>query len=62
MNERFTTLVQRCQHHGTLAPDLPAPHLAQVLTALGPAFLSQRALLDDISADTFTCGLSGLLT
>lgn len=61
MNERFTTLVQRYQRDNTLAPDVEAHHLAQVLTALGPAFLSQRALLDDVSADTFTVGLSGLL-
>lgn len=61
MSERFTTLVQRYQRDGTLALDVDAHHLAQVLTALGPAFLSQRALLDDVSADTFTRGLCGLL-
>jgi AcrR family transcriptional regulator len=62
MRDRFTTLVQRYQRDGTLDRDLSAPHLAQVLTAVGPAFLSQRALLDDVSADTFTRGLCGLLT
>lgn len=61
MSERFTTLVQRYQRDDTLAPDVDAHHLAQVLTALCPAFLSQRALLDDVSADTFTRGLCGLL-
>lgn len=57
MSERFTTLVQRYQRHDALNPH----HLAQVLTAMGPAFLSQRALLDDVSAATFSRGVSGLL-
>ncbi len=61
LRDRFTTLVQRYQHDGTLDRDVSAHHVAQVLTALGPAFLLQRALLDDISADTFTHGLRGLL-
>lgn len=61
MRDRFTTLVQRYQRDGTLDRDVSAHHLAQVLTALGPAFLLQRALLDDVSADTFTRGLCGLL-
>ncbi|MGH3569170.1 MAG: TetR/AcrR family transcriptional regulator [Pseudonocardia sp.] len=58
---RFATLVQRYQHDGILDPELSAHDLAQVLTALGPAFLSQRALLDNVNAETFTRGLSGLL-
>lgn len=60
MRDRFTRLVQRYQRDGTLEPGDCAHDLAQVLTALGPAFLSQRALLDDVSADTFTRGLRGL--
>lgn len=60
MRDRFTRLVQRYQRDGTLEPGVCAHDLAQVLTALGPAFLSQRALLDDVSADTFTRGLRGL--
>jgi TetR/AcrR family transcriptional regulator, transcriptional repressor of aconitase len=62
MRDCFTTLAQRYQHLGALGTDVSPHHLAQVLTALGPAFLSQRALLDDVSADTFTRGLRGLLT
>jgi AcrR family transcriptional regulator len=61
MSERFTTLVQRYQRDDALNPDVDPHHLAQVLTALGPAFLSQRALLDDVSAGTFSRGLCGLL-
>jgi hypothetical protein len=41
--------------------ELSAQDLAQVLTALAPAFLSQRALLDDVTVDTFTRGLRGLI-
>lgn len=62
MGGRFTTLVHRYQRDGALTREVSAHHLGQVLAALGPAFLSQRALLDDISADTFTRGLRGLLT
>jgi AcrR family transcriptional regulator len=61
MRDRFTTLVQRHQRDNNLAPGVDAHHIAQVLTAMGPAFLSQRALLDDVTADTFTSGLYGLL-
>jgi AcrR family transcriptional regulator len=62
MRARFTTLVQQhYQRDGTIDPGIDAHHVAQVLTALGPAFLSQRALLDDVSADTFTRGLCALL-
>ncbi|MGH3914331.1 MAG: TetR/AcrR family transcriptional regulator [Pseudonocardiaceae bacterium] len=62
MGDRFTALVQRYQRDGALTREVSAQHIAQVLTALGPAFLSQRALLDDVSADTFAHGLRGLLT
>ncbi len=61
MRERFTTLVKHHQDLGAIDSEADAPHLAQVLTALAPAFLSQRALLDDISADTFASGLCALL-
>ncbi|MBV9722471.1 MAG: TetR/AcrR family transcriptional regulator [Mycobacterium sp.] len=61
LNQRLTTLVQRYQHINAVDPHVDAHHLAQVLTALGPAFLSQRALLDDVTAETFTLGLRGLL-
>jgi AcrR family transcriptional regulator len=61
MNDRFTTLVRRYQRDGALDPGLDPRHVAQVLTALSPAFLSQRALLDDVTATTFTHGLSALI-
>lgn len=61
LHTRFTALIQHCQDAGTLHPD-PAPgDLAQVLTALGPAFLAQRALLDNtVTAEAFTNGLRAL--
>jgi AcrR family transcriptional regulator len=61
LNQRLTTLVHRYQHTNAVDPHVDPHHLAQVLTALGPAFLSQRALLDDVTAETFTRGLRGLL-
>lgn len=61
LRNRFTALVQHCQRAGTLDPDLAPGDLAQVLTALGPAFLSQRALLDNaVTAEAFTNGLRAL--
>jgi AcrR family transcriptional regulator len=61
MRERFATLVRRYQGIGALPSNVDADDIAQVLTALGPAFLTQRALLDDASATTFTRGVRGLL-
>ncbi|MGH3851937.1 MAG: TetR family transcriptional regulator C-terminal domain-containing protein [Pseudonocardiaceae bacterium] len=61
LHARFTTLVRRCQRAGTLDPDLAAEDLAQVLTALGSAFLAQRALLGNaVTAEAFTNGLRAL--
>jgi AcrR family transcriptional regulator len=63
LHTRLTALVERCQRSGTLDASLPPGDLAQVLTALGPAFLSQRALLGDaVTVETFTSGLRALLT
>jgi AcrR family transcriptional regulator len=61
MRERFVLLVQHHQRSGSISADVDIRHLAQVLTALAPAFLSQRALLDDVTADTFASGLCALL-
>ncbi|MGH3830464.1 MAG: TetR/AcrR family transcriptional regulator [Pseudonocardiaceae bacterium] len=62
LHARFTTLVRRCQRAGTLDPDLAADDLAQVLAALGPAFLAQRALLGNaVTAEVFTNGLRALV-
>lgn len=62
MRDRFTALVQQHQHLGTIDSGADAQHLAQVLTALAPAFLSQRALLDDTNAETFASGLCALVS
>lgn len=61
VRERFSALVRRYQREKILDPTIEPAHVAQVLTALGPAFLAQQALLDDITAETFTRGLEGLL-
>jgi hypothetical protein len=41
--DQFTKLVRVSQERGTTDPGTPAEHTAQVLTALGPAFLHQLA-------------------
>lgn len=61
MRDRLATLVRHCQQRGTIDPGVPADDIAQVLTALGPAFLSQQALGTGIGATAFTRGLQALL-
>jgi AcrR family transcriptional regulator len=60
MCDDLTQLVLAHQRRGTIDPDLSAHHVAQVVTALGPAFLQQRAFDKTITAATFTQGLKGL--
>jgi AcrR family transcriptional regulator len=62
MRDRFAALVRHYQAVGAVDPAVDPHHVAQVLTALGPAFLSQRALLGDVSAASFTAGVAGLLS
>jgi AcrR family transcriptional regulator len=62
MRDRFAALVRRYQAAGGVDPSADAQQVAQVLTALGPAFLSQRALLGDVSAGSFAAGVEGLLS
>jgi AcrR family transcriptional regulator len=62
MHDRFAALVRHYQAVGAVDPAADPHHVAQVLTALGPAFLSQRALLGDVSAASFTAGVAGLLS
>jgi AcrR family transcriptional regulator len=58
--DHFTKLVRISQERGTTDPATPAEHTAQVLTALGPAFLHQLAFGPGIDAPTFTQGLRAL--
>jgi TetR/AcrR family transcriptional regulator, transcriptional repressor of aconitase len=57
----FTPLVRISQARGTTDPATPAEHTAQVLTALGPAFLHQLAFGPRLDARTFTQGLRALI-
>jgi AcrR family transcriptional regulator len=61
MGERLTELVLTQQGRGAIDPAAPARHVAQVLTALGPAFLHQRAFDTTVTAATFTQGMGALL-
>ena len=57
----FTRLVRSCQAVGTIDPGIPAEYPAQVLTALGPAFIHQLAFGTSLDAQAFTQGLRALL-
>lgn len=61
MREHLTRLVRIQQQRGAIDPRTSADHVAQVLTALGPAFLHQRAFDPTITAATFAGGLRALL-
>lgn len=56
----FADLARRYREDGTLDPDADVDQVAQVLTAVGPAFLTQRALFDDVTPSSFAGGLTGL--
>ena|SRR5258708_2557219 len=59
--DHFTTLVRISQARGTIDPGTPAEHTAQVLTALGPAFLHQLVFGRGIDAPAFSQGLRALI-
>lgn len=61
LRDQMTALVRHCQHQGTIDPHAPAEDVAEVLTALVPAFLSQQALGAGIDAAAFSRGLRALL-
>jgi TetR/AcrR family transcriptional regulator, transcriptional repressor of aconitase len=61
MRNQLAALVRLYQDRGTIDPGVPADDIAQILTALGPAFLSQLALGTGIDAAAFTRGLHALL-
>lgn len=61
LTDHFTGLVRSCQASGTIDPGIPAEYPAQVLTALGPAFIHQLAFGASTDAQTFTSGLRALL-
>jgi len=57
----LTVVVERYQERGTISPHVPAEYVARTIIALLPGFLVQRALLGDVTAETFRQGLHGLL-
>lgn len=60
MRRDLTHLVRIEQQRGTIDPHTSATQVAHLLTALGPAFLHQRAFDTAVTAATFTRGLRGL--
>jgi AcrR family transcriptional regulator len=61
LRERLTRLAEVYQRRGVFGGDATAEDIARVLTALGPAFLFQRALLADVETAQFHRGLRALL-
>jgi len=61
MRHQLTELVAAHQRRGTIDSQTSASAVAEVLTALGPAFLHLRAFDSAVSATTFTRGLQALL-
>ncbi|HEX6473265.1 MAG TPA: TetR/AcrR family transcriptional regulator [Streptosporangiaceae bacterium] len=61
MRDDLARLVAAHQQRGALPTDVPADQIAQVLIALGPAFLHQRALDPETDATDFAHGLHALL-
>jgi AcrR family transcriptional regulator len=61
VGKSFTAAVEIYQERGLVADDVPAEHVARTLIGLLPGFLVQRALLGDVTAETFRDGLRALL-
>lgn len=59
--KELTKVVERYQADGQIAPAVPAEHVARTLLGLLPGFLVQRALLGDVTAETFRDGLHALV-
>lgn len=59
--DHFARLVRGYQAAGIIDPGVPAGDPAQVLTALGPAFLHQLAFGADADARAFARGLRALI-
>src|SRR5215813_11679484 len=59
--DHFARLVRTCQELGAIDPGVPPEHTAQVLTALGPAFIHQLVFGANIDAQAFAQGLRALL-
>jgi TetR/AcrR family transcriptional regulator, transcriptional repressor of aconitase len=61
MTRTLTARIAAEQDRGAVDPTTDARHIAQVLTALGPAFLHQRALDTTVNASSFAAGVRALL-
>lgn len=57
----ITKVVELYQERGMIAADAPAEHVARTIIALLPGFIVQRALLGDVTAETFRDGLRALV-
>ncbi|GAA4027019.1 hypothetical protein GCM10022247_59980 [Allokutzneria multivorans] len=61
VREHFARLLELHVERGTVPDGAPVAEMAEILAALGPAFLVQDALLGDLDPDRLTTGFAGLL-
>ncbi|GGL32822.1 hypothetical protein GCM10011588_54580 [Nocardia jinanensis] len=57
----FDRLLEHYATQGAISPAAPIREIAAILAAVGPAFLAQSAILDDIDAAGLAAGIEGLL-
>ncbi len=61
LREVLTTLVRRCQDHGTMNPAGDPGHMAQVLVGMLPGYVLQRLLDHAITPETYLQGATDLV-
>ena len=61
LREVLAELAAAYAERGLIPPDVPPMSVAKVLTAIGPGFAMQRALLGDVDEQMFQDGLRALL-
>lgn len=61
VRHHFVHLLEHYVAQGAIARGAPVAEMAEILAALGPAFLVQNALLGDLDPERLMTGLEGLL-
>lgn len=60
VRRHFTRLLEHYAAQGAIPPGAPVAEMAETLTAIGPAFLVQNALLNDLDPERLMTGFEGL--
>ncbi|MEV3963340.1 TetR/AcrR family transcriptional regulator [Nocardia sp. NPDC050193] len=61
VRHHFTCLLDHYVTQGAIPHDAPIAEMAEILTAIGPAFLVQSALLGDLDPERLMAGFEGLV-